>query len=61
MAKKKQYRVLNPRAIPAGVPIIGFNTAGKSFSWNEGELFTPPAGFDADDRLLREGFYEEVK
>lgn len=54
---KKQYRVLNPRNIPAGVPVIGY----KEHAWEAGEVFEAPPGFDADGRLEREGFVEVVK
>lgn len=53
----KRYRVLNPRNIPDGVPVIGYGQQ----SWAAGEVFEAPEGFDADGRLLREGYIEEVK
>jgi len=58
--------VLNPRGIEATdaagnrVPIIGYSKGGEDYLWYEGDVFTPPEGFDSDGRLLREGFYEEV-
>lgn len=53
MAKK--YIVRNPNGIPQGVHIISYQ--GKL--WYEGDAFAPPKGLNIE-RLLRQGFIEEV-
>lgn len=59
----KRYRVLNPRGLRAGTPLIGYTPASNPEAvqrWYEGDVFEVPPGFDRDGRLLRDGFVEEV-
>ena len=67
-----KYRVLNPHGHPAEingerVPICGHDVKTPSgliketLRYYEGDVFEAPKGFDADGRLLREGFVEVVQ
>lgn len=60
MDGKKKYRVLNPRGIREGVPLISYRKGDVSLVLYDGDIFTPPPGFDSDGDLLRQGCYEEV-
>lgn len=51
----KQYRVLNSNGIPQGVPILSW----RDFNWFAGDILEPPEGMSIE-RLLREGYIEEV-
>ena len=63
MAEKKKYRVLHPSHLgPGEIILLNYRTKeGKLLTFGEGDVFEKPVGFDADGRVLREGFYEEVK
>ena len=65
MAEKKKaavrhYRVLNPRGIPAGIPVVSYWAGGEQCHLYEGNVADIPENVDSDGRLLRDGFIEEV-
>lgn len=51
----KNYKVLNPKAIPAGIPILSW----LDFNWYEGDVLECPEGMDVK-RVLAQGYVEEV-
>ena len=51
----KTYRVLNPKNIPKGIPILSW----REFNWYEGDIFSCPEGMSVE-RILAQGFVEEV-
>ena len=56
---KTKYRVLNPRNLPSGLPILTIQEKSKAglvlqeISLTEGEIFIPPNGMTVKDLLAR--------
>jgi hypothetical protein len=56
---KTKYRVLNPRNLPSGIPILTIQEKSKAglvmqeISMTEGEVFIPPNGMTVKDLLAR--------
>jgi len=56
---KTKYRVLNPRNLPSGIPILTIQEKSKAglvlqeISLTEGEIFIPPNGMTVKDLLAR--------
>lgn len=51
----KKYRVLNPKNIPAGIPLLSW----RDFNWFEGDTFTCPEGMNIE-RVLAQGYVQEI-
>ena len=54
--KTVKYKVLNPKSIPQGIPILSW----KDFNWYEGDVFECPQGMKVE-RILAGGYVMEVK
>lgn len=59
--KRQQYRVLNPRDIPEGCPILSVMSPDGPCSWLEGDTLTVGLLTQAQiDALVERGFLEPV-